>query len=313
MAHLPNEVHRLFAQQHGVAGTTQLLEFLTADQIERFEANGSIVGVLRGVYRTPSRPVDELSRCAAVCVGRPYVAIAGPTAGRLWGFRRLPADRRIHVVAPPGRKPVSATWVVAYRTSAIRECDVLHRADGIRITSRARTALDLARSVTPDDLLSIIEQAMHDGKLTEADMYSVAVDWISPQRPWVMKYLRQLGRRLDGGTAESHPEVVVAAALSRAGVAGLERQHRLVLPGYGPARFDLALPQMKWAIEVDVFPTHDETLGAQRDHDRDVAARLQGWVVSRVRRVDYERRRAEKIAELVALHRTLGRHIDLIA
>ena len=121
MAHLPEAVHRLFAQQHGMAATTQLRSFMSTDQIHRVEEGGSIVGFLRGVYRSPSWPIDELSRCAAVCLGRPYAAIAGPTAGRIYGFRRLPPDRRMHVLTPPARKPVDATWVAAYRTAAIRD------------------------------------------------------------------------------------------------------------------------------------------------------------------------------------------------
>jgi very-short-patch-repair endonuclease len=305
VAHLPDEVHRLFAQQHGVAATTQLLLHLTSDQIERFEFQGTLVGILRGVYRSPSWPVDELTRCAAVCLGRPYVSIAGPTAGRRWRFRRLPADQRIHVIAPPARKPVAAQWVVAYRTAAIRQDDVIQRADGIRITSRARTALDLARFVGPDDLLSIIEQAMHDGGLSESEMAAVAVDFVSPKRPWLTTYLRQFARRTRGAPAESHPEVRVMSALSAAGVTGLVRQLPITLPGYGDVRFDLAVPGLRWAIEVDVHPRHEETVGAEADMRRDEAALAIGWTTSRVSRDDYEQRFEARIAAVAALHRHL--------
>ncbi len=307
MAHLPAEIHGLFAQQHGVVGTHQLLSYLTGDQIERFETKGTLIGFIRGVYRSPSWPVDELSRCAAVCLGRPYASIAGPTAGRIHGFRRLPSDHRIHVLTPPARKPVAAPWVVAYRTAAIRPCDVLERADGIRMTSRARTALDLARFVRPDDLLSIIEQAMHDGNHTEADMAAVAIDFVSPKRPWLNTYLRQFGRRTLGAPAESDPEVRVCLALQAAGVTGLVRQLPLFLPGHGNARFDLAVPELRWAIEIDVHPRHAETSGARADERRDAAARSIGWLTSRVTRADYEEHFGAAIERLAALHRELRR------
>ena len=307
MAHLPGEVHRLFAQQHGVVATAQLLEFVTSDQIERFEMHGTIVGFLRGVYRSPSWPLDELSRCAGVCLGRPYVAIAGPTAGRIWRYRRLPDDQRIHVVAPPGRKPVAASWVIAYRTAAIREVDVVDRSDGIRVTSRARTALDLARSVHPDDLLSIIEQAMHDGHVSEEEMVSVAVDFVSPKRPWLTTYLRQFVRRARGAPAESHPEVRVFTALAAAGVAGLVRQFPIRLPGFGNARFDLAVPELRWAIEVDVHPRHAETGGALSDRRRDEAALAVGWSTSRISREQYEHGLDARIRDLVGVYRNLRR------
>lgn len=305
MAHLPEAVHRLFAQQHGMAATTQLQSFMSNDQIHRAEEGGSIVGFLRGVYRSPSWPIDELSRCAAVCVGRPYAAIAGPTAGRIYGFRRLPPDWRVHVVTPPGRKPVDAKWVAAYRTAAIRDQDIAQRPDGLRITSRARTALDLARFVRPDDLLSIIEQAMHDGHLTVEEMMAVAVDFISPQRPWLTTYLDQLVRRAGGAPAESDPEVRIGAALLAAGISGLERQYPIDLPGYGRARFDLAVPSLRWAIEVDVHPAHRETAGIVSDRRRDRASQAVGWWTSRVSADDYEEGFDATITDLLRVHARL--------
>ncbi|MGB0113014.1 MAG: type IV toxin-antitoxin system AbiEi family antitoxin domain-containing protein [Ilumatobacteraceae bacterium] len=291
MPHLPAAAHQRFATQHGVASVPQLHDAgLSRRQLDRLESEGAIELVLRGVYRTPSVPVTELGRCAAACLANPYLAIAGPTAGRIWGFRRLPHDARTHVLAPPASNPAIARWVTPYRTAAVHPCDILERPDGIRLTSRARTAFDLARCLKPDDLLSVIEQAMHDGNLDERDLRAVAVDWLSPQRRWAWTFLRQLDRRLAGGPAESHAEVLVADRLRRAGVRGLVRQFEVRLPGYGPARFDLAHPRLRWAIEVDIFPTHDESIGRQRDRRRDAAAAIEGWFTTRLDRHTYEHR-----------------------
>jgi hypothetical protein len=86
-----------------------------------------------------------------------------------------------------------------------------------------------------------------------------------------------------GGPAESHHEVVLGEALESAGVAGLVRQHCVQLPGYGTARFDLAVPAIQWAIEIDVHPSHLETPGVIADGRRDDAAVALGWLVTRVR------------------------------
>ena len=289
MPHLPEGAHECFARQHGVASVTQLaVAGLSRRQIDRLESVRAIELVLRGVYRTPSVALTELGRCAAVCLANPSLAIAGPTAGRLWSFRRLPADARIHVLAPPASNPAIVRWVRPYRTAAVHAHDVLSRPDGIRLTSRARTAFDLARFLGPDDLLSVIEQAMRDGRLDEADLRTVAVDWLSPQRRWAWTFLRQLDRRLQGGPAESHAEVIVADRLRQAGVRGLVRQYEVRLPGYGPARFDLAQPRLRWAIEIDIFPTHDESIGRQRDRRRDAAASIDGWFTTRLDRRTFE-------------------------
>jgi very-short-patch-repair endonuclease len=306
MTYLSDAAHRLFARQHGVAALNQLVDAgLSRGEIEHLEQRGALSNLIRGVYRTPSAPLTELARSAALCLGRPGVAIASVTAGRIHRFRQLPDDRRIHLIAPPGRKPATAaTAVTTYRTAAIHPADIIQRDDGIRVTSRARTALDLSRTVEFDPLGSIIEQAMRDGRLTEDQMRAVAEDWVH-RRPWVRCYLNALDQRVAGGASESHPEVVVGQRLSRAGVTGLTRQHRLMLPVYGSVRFDLAVPELRWAIEVDVFPTHEELIGARRDAERDRAAVHAGWTVSRISRLRYERALDAEVEALAALHRRL--------
>ncbi len=307
MTHLTSGAHQFFARQHGLASVSQLRSSgLSPRAIERLEQVGAIELVLRGAYRTASVELDDIGRCSAVCLARPSTVIAGPTAGRLWDFRRLPHDRRVHVIAPPASNPAIARWVVPYRTAAIHPDDVIERPDGIRVTTRERTAFDLARHLDADSLLSVIEQAMHDGRLDEPAMRAVAVDWISSQRPWVWSYLRQLDRRLSGGAAESHPEVIVATALAAAGVRGLVRQYELRIPGYGPARFDLAIPRLRWAIEIDVFPTHDETIGRARDRRRDAAASGAGWTTHRLDRRTYETDLDRWIVATTATYRSMS-------
>ena len=306
MARLTPEAHHLFATQHGVAGVDQLVGAgVSLRQIRRLEADGALMCVLRGAYRTPSVALDELGRCAAVCLARPAVAISSVTAGRIWTFRRMPRDRRVFVIGPPRSHPAIAPWVVTYRTSAIRAADVITRRDGIRVTTPARTAFDLARILRPADLRSVIEQAMHDGGYGVQDMLDVASEWLSPQRPWASRFVRLVEGRVAGGAAESHPEVRVGAALERAGVAGLVRQYAIDLPGYGRARFDLAVPRLRWAIEVDVHPTHAETAGRASDERRDDAAISAGWSVSRVSADEYSNAFDRAMTSLLEQYRQL--------
>lgn len=301
MAPLPLPALELFAAHHGVATRHQLMELgVTKHDIRTLRKAGNLETVLHGVYRTPAAPYDELSKCAAVSARYPDSAIAGVTAGRIWGFRRLPSDRRIHLVTPPASQHTRRKWIVPYRTSAIHPDDIIERDDGIRVTSRARTAFDLSRVLSGLDLLSVIEQAMHDGRITDDTMRRVAVDWISPQRPWVLAFLACLDRRLDGGPSESHPEVLVGDALRRRGVHGLVRQLPIDLPEYGAARFDLAEPALRWAIEIDGFPTHRETAGRALDRSRDAAAQSIGWSTSRVTHEEFGTRLPATVERLMA-------------
>lgn len=300
MTKLPEEAHRLLARQHGVASSHQLRDCgLTTRQIQHLADAGQLHHLRRGAYASPSVRLDELAHCVALCVACAHVTIAGPTAGRMWGFRHVSADRRVHVISTPQSQPASDRAVAVYRTAAIHPDDVIERTDGIRVTSRARTSLDLARHLPPDRLLSVIEQAMRDGALSDSDMRRVAVDWISPQRPWLRTFLDQLDRRLPGPAAESKPEVDVGQALAGAGVVGLERQYEIQLPGYGIARFDLAVPGLRWAIEVDVHPVHEELAGRASDQRRDAAAVALGWLVSRISRMRYRSSFSEVVDDLV--------------
>jgi very-short-patch-repair endonuclease len=284
MATFPPAVLAHFARRHGIAARDELLAAgLSRHGIHALCRAQNLVPVLKGVYRIPAVPFDHAARCAAVCAAHSNVVISGPAAGRLWDFRCLPPDRRIHVIAPPRSHPTIEPWVVPYRTAAIRGEDRIHRSDGIVITSRARTALDLSRHLDDDlDVLSVIEQAMSDGGLSDAAMRAVAVEYLSPRRPWLTRFLLTLDGQLGGGAADSHHEVRLGDALASAGVVGLERQYRIDLPRYGPVRFDLAIPSMRWAIEVDVFPTHAETAGRRSDQLRDAAAASAGWDVTRI-------------------------------
>ncbi len=309
MAFLPVAVVDHFASHHGVASHATLRALgLSRDRIIGLQRAGTLEQVLKGVYRIRVVAFDLLAQCVALCAAHDDAVIAGPTAGRIWGFRRVPRDARMHAIVQPRRQPSIEKWIVPYRTKAIRDVDVIDRGDGIRVTSRERTALDLARYVGDASLLSIIEQAAKDGKLTDADLRAAAVDFISPQRPWLRRYLVQLDRRLDGGAAESHPEVILGDALARVGVRPLVRQFEIDLPGYGPARFDLAVPSLRWAIEVDVFPTHFETEGRRRDAARDRAAVAIGWDVDRITPEQLGNALGRTVSELQASFVRRGAH-----
>ncbi len=296
-----------FERCHGIASISQLIAAgVGRHAIKTLRRDGSLEPVLQGAYRLAGVPLTELGRCAAVCAAHPGQVIAGPTAGRLWGLRRLPRDRRVHTLSPPHSQPTRTEWVVPYRTAAFHQHDVVERTDGITVTSRPRTALDLARFVNPADLLSVIEQVMHDGGHSTAEIREVAVDWLSPRRRWVRTFLEIVERRVRGGPAESHLEVVLGDELRRAGVQGMVRQFDIELPGYGPARFDLAVPVLRWAIEVDGFPTHSETAGRRADRRRDEGARRIGWHVSRVPGPGIETRLAATVDDLLSTYHTLA-------
>ena len=68
----------------------------------------------------------------------------------------------------------------------------------------------------------------------------------------------------------------------RRGVTGLESQVTESLAGVGNVRFDVAIPAIRWVLEVDAHPEHRTLEGQASDHRRDRRGRRSGWLVERV-------------------------------
>ena len=277
----------VWLREHHATITTTELEAggINRDARRRLVASGVLKRVVDGGYRFTGVDDDEWSRCAALCTSRPHLVVAGPTAGRMWELRRSPRDGLVHVVAPPRSNPCGESWVRVYRTAALPEDDIVVRPDGIRLTSPPRTVVDMTRYVDDVALASVIEHALARRLCTPVTLRRVADRLISPGRLWVGRFVRVLGERTAQAAAESEWEGRVFDDLQRRGVSGLARQVEVVLPGYGKARFDIAIPELRWALEVDVHPEHRTLEGAARDSDRDDAADASGWFVRRIAEV----------------------------
>ena len=278
------------ANHHAVVGATDLTRLgLTRSQRQHLVGDKLLERVLDGAYRFPGLPDDELGRCVAACTRPSGLIVAGPTAGRLWGFRRMPRDGLVHVIAPPASNPSVERWLRPYRTAMIDPLHVVQRADGIRLTSPPRTVVDLSRHLTNIDLRSVIDQVESEGMGTAETMRRVAADLATPGRPWARRVLRALEQRPRYGVPESHWESRVVAALIERGVRDLRPQRWLNVPGWEPIRLDASVDRIRWGVEVDVYPTHFTEEGGSRDRDRDLACDAIGWRVSRVARPALER------------------------
>jgi hypothetical protein len=258
---------------------------LSINDVKALVRDGTVARVLHGGYRFAGVEASEEVRCAAVSTARPDLVVAGPTAARLWGLRRAPRDRLIHVIAPPRSHPCVEPWFRPYRTARIRPSQIVERDDGIRLTSPARTVIDHARFLDARNLSSMIECVLASSYATVATLQREAKWLATPGRPWAKQFVEVLEARVPGAGAESEWEDRIAGALVARGVTGLVRQYWLKLPGCGKARLDLAVPDLRWGLEVDVHPAHLTELGQVKDAGRDRACRAIHWFVDRIREV----------------------------
>ncbi|MDP9465138.1 MAG: type IV toxin-antitoxin system AbiEi family antitoxin domain-containing protein [Actinomycetota bacterium] len=287
MSDLTPRALAILRAQHGHASTAQLDKSGVPRRARRrLIASGLLVPVQKAVVRIASAPETLEGRCIALCLAHPTGFITGPTGGKLVGLRRMPRAQPIHFSVRHGIHLDPQPDVILHQTTSIRPLDVRQRRDGIRIASPARLAFDLAASLSPADHASVIEQLLHEGRCSMAELAAVARRLCHPRRRGSLRFFRSLVERGDRPAAESHPEIVLADALRARNVPVVPQHSDLRLPNGTSIRIDLAVPAVRWAVEIDVHPDHLLLEGTVRDKRRDRQCHLIGWQVERVTEVD---------------------------
>lgn len=275
-----------FATHHGVASNRMLLDAgVGRHRRERLVAEGLIVPAGERVYRLAGTPRTLAQRCAELCLAYRSTFITGTTAGQLMAIRRTGKASEIQLAAPHGKNIGPLVGVHLRQTTKVAPWHVVTRPDGIVIASPARLAFDLSIELSPSDHASAVEQLVAEHGLTPEQLRRVGGELVHPVRKGSREFVAMLENRLGGGPAESHGEVLIARGLRLRGVP-VVAQYPVVLPGGARIRFDLAVPAVKWAVEVDGFRSHFEPAGGASDRRRDRRSHAIGWQVERVSPVD---------------------------
>ncbi len=277
----------LFRTHHGMA-TAEMLSQANVGRHLRIRLVRAGVLEIRHqcVYRIMSAPLTLHARCAALCMAHEQGFVTGPTAGVLLGLRRMPKSSAIHFSVPHGSNVGPIDGVELRQSTKIRTVDTVQAADGIRHASAPRLAFDLARDLTADDHASIVEQVLSERRCTLSTLLRFGRDLAHPARPGSMQFLATLAGRGLCAAAQSHPEVLLDQALRAHGVPVVRQVRSLRLPNGRQIRLDLAVPEIRWGIEIDVHPDHLLLQGTTSDKRRDRQCHLIGWQVDRVTQLD---------------------------
>ena len=296
---------------YGYTSTQRLRQIGVPDrQRDRLVANGVLVPVFRGVYRTRSTPDSLEGRCLGICLAAPDAVITGRAAGRLWAVRRMGEISTIDVRVSHFSNALSRDDIRLRRCNVIDPVDVVQRPDGINVVSPPRLAFDLASPLNDLDLESVIEQVIDRGWCSAQMLHDTGRRLYHPARPGSARFARVLGRRPAWiKPMDSHLEVRLWDALRRAGLRDMERQVCIDLPGGWSIHADIAVPKWQWAIAVEHVTWHGGRVDAQRDKENDRQARMIGWQVDRVTDDDIDHRLEQVTSELM----TIARHFDVAA
>jgi predicted transcriptional regulator of viral defense system len=141
-------VSTLAASQHGVVARGQLRALgLTESGITRRVDAGRLHRVHRGVYADGHPALGARGRwMAAVLACGPEAALSHASAAALWGLR--PSAATEIAVTVPANVTRTVAGVRVHRARSLGAADVAAHHD-IRVTSPARTILDLAATFPP--------------------------------------------------------------------------------------------------------------------------------------------------------------------
>lgn len=277
----------LFRRYHGHATGPMLTEVgVGRRRRDRLVAAGVLAMPYPRVYRLTSTAESLESRCAALCLAHPQGFITGTSAGRLMNLRRMGRSVLLVFAVPHGSNIGPLSGVILRQTTRLDPDHVRTRHDGIRLAAPARLAFDLGVELNASDQASVIEQLLHERHCTLTDLGRMASRLSHPSRPGSAQFLTVIQSRIEGGPLESHLEVQLARALRERGIPVVAQVDRLQLPNGKQVRLDLAVPAIRWGIEIDGHPEHFMLQGGTNDRRRDRQCHLIGWQVERVSPLD---------------------------
>lgn len=294
------DAHRALADlasaQHGVVARRQLVALgLGRRAIEGLLARGRLHAVHRGVYLVGHRAAPPAAREMAVLlsVGAGAALSHGSAAARLGLRTRAP---RIIDVTVERRTPTVGDGFRVHRTVLLEPRDVVHR-DGLRMTSPARTVLDLAARLDDRALSWAVEDAIAATLLAEGDLREVLA--------------RHRGRRGAARLRRSLDELTGPPALTRSEAE--RRLHDLIRNAALPRpranitvrgwSVDLYWPASGLVVEVDGFAYHGGRTAFERDRRKDAALQAAGL---RVARLSWRQITGEPLAVVALLARLLA-------
>jgi predicted transcriptional regulator of viral defense system len=152
-------VARLAERQHGVVAARQLAAIgLSRNAVSARAQAGRLHRVHRGVYAV-GHPIFTVNgrRMAAILAAGPGAVLSHASAAALWEIRPTSATRidvSVRSAAGRGKRP----GLRIHRTPTL-QADEITKHQGLRVTTPARTLLDLAAILTPRALERALDEA----------------------------------------------------------------------------------------------------------------------------------------------------------
>jgi len=247
--------------------------------------------VWTGIYFVGHPDPAEFGReYAALMVGGEDAALSRKTAAVLWGLLPRQVDTTIHLALSAQKRNREG---LLFHEVDLHPTEVRTIHNDLRITTPARTLLDLAAELSADLLERAVADALRRPLTTEKELHTV-----------LARHPRARGRRklvailqLEGGPQwdRSKAERELIKLVRKAGLPVPESNHRM-----GSSSPDLVWREQRVLVEIDGFGFHGDRIAFERDRARDASRTAEGWRTLRFTWRQIRDRPHETIARLAA-------------
>lgn len=227
---------------------------LSSRQIQRLVDTNVLTRIRRGCYISAAiwsaLSIDDkgaLAVRAAAAALAPVAVLSHTSAAVLHGLPTgLMRRDRIHVTWPGSAGRGATSCVINHRS--VLAANEISEIDGLRVTSPARTAYDLARSADPRLAVALIDEAIRRRLATAEDLQR-CLD-VNRGKPGSSRAARVFD--FSDGLSESVGESITRVQFRQLGLPSAELQSPIVdLNGRVVARVDFLFADFRTAVEFD--------------------------------------------------------------
>jgi very-short-patch-repair endonuclease len=265
------EIARLAERQHGVVALPQLVRLgLSQRAVSHRTAAGRLHRIHRGVYAVGHPVLPRYGRwMAAVLAAGPGAALSHASAAALWEIRPTAATR-IDVSVPLAGGRAKRPGLRIHRATALRS-DETRRHHGIRVTTPARTLVDLASSLPRRALERALDQA-EILELFDLRQLDNVIDAHPGQRG---------AGALAAALGDHHAGTTVTRSALEEAFLALCAAHALERPQTNVRvcglEVDFLFAAQRLVVEVDGYRFHRTRRAFERDRERDAILARAGY------------------------------------
>lgn len=260
-------------RQCSVATRRQLLgRGLPAHRLDRLVQSKRLVVIRRGLYQIGPVPAPRGLEMAALLAGGSTSRISHRTAAGLHGLREVSCAGAVEITMSR-RMRCTIPGVVIHRIGSLREDEVL-MLDRLRVTTPARTLLDIAAELSSREVEQALASALRRGLVTRAEMHGM-----------VLRHPTHRGAALLEALLEDEPGPAFTRSQAEEALLALVRAARLPRPELNVSvlghEVDFLWRLHRLVAEVDGYAFHNSARSFAADRRRDAELTAAGYRVLR--------------------------------